>query len=50
MKSRIWRKCGIKVEKLLGGRIGLTDSYMMLPAAAVLAALSYVVISRRRTK
>jgi len=27
----------LEVEKLLGGRIGLTDSYMMLPAAAVCA-------------
>ena len=36
------RKCGIKVEKLLGGRIDLTDSYMMLPAAAVPAALRCV--------
>ena len=26
-----------QVEELLGGRIGLTDSYMMLPAAAVCA-------------
>jgi len=27
----------LQVEELLGGRIGLTDSYMMLPAAAVCA-------------